>query len=138
MSWTTTSNVIDSWVGEGTPTDTDLVQIWIDRSERYLKTKVSDLKTRIDVDEEVDLLETTQDVVCNMVHRVLRNPGGLRTSQMTTGPFTEMVTYSGEKPGALYATEEEIALLTFAGNTGRAYTVDMIPTTSRYSPYYGS
>lgn len=135
MSWTTTDDVIDSWVGEGAPADTALVQIWIDRSERFLKSKISDLDSRI-TSAETDLLEKTQDVVCNMVHRVFRNPSGVRSSQMTTGPFTETVTYSGDKPGALYATEEELASLTYAGNMGQAYTVDMIPTTSFYSPHY--
>lgn len=138
MSWTTTTQVIGSWVGEGAPTDTGLVQIWIDRSERHLKSKVFDLETRIDVDDEIDLIEKTQDVVSNMVHRIFRNPSGVRTSQTTTGPFTEMVTFSGDQPGALYATDEEVASLTFAGNNARAYTVDMIPVTSPFSSNYGS
>ena len=137
MSWTSTEQVIGSWLGEGAPTDPELVQIWIDRSERLLQTKVLDLATRIAADPtELNLLETAQDVVSSMVQRIFRNPSGLKTSQMSTGPFTEMVTFSGSQPGALYVTEEEIGYLTYSGTTGMAFTVDMIPTTSVFSANY--
>lgn len=128
MSWTDPTDVTDSWIpADDAPTDTDLIQIWIDRAERYLKAKVPTLAARI-ADEETDLLEKTQDVVSAMVQRLFRNPDGTRQRQETTGPFTESMTFGGDQPGSLWLTDDELQLL--AGvSPGRhtAYSIDLLP-----------
>jgi hypothetical protein len=126
-SWTTPDMVLDSWIGDDAPTDEDKVQVWIDRAERLLRTRIPDLQARID-DDEVDLLEKVQDVVSAMVQRVFRNPQGFRQTQETTGPFTTSATFGGDEPGGLWLTDDELAIL--AGVTsGRfsAYSVDLLP-----------
>jgi hypothetical protein len=128
MSWTDPDDVTDSWIpADDAPTDTALIQSWIDRAERYLRSKIPTLSARID-DAEEDLLEKTIDVVSAMVQRLFRNPDGTRQRQETTGPFTESMTFGGDQPGSLWLTDDELQLL--AGvSTGRhtAFSIDLLP-----------
>src|SRR5699024_10894340 len=87
-NWTPAEEVINSWIGPDAPEDEDLIDTWIGRAERSLRSKIPDLKERID-DEEEDLKEKVQDVVVAAVQRVFRNPEGVRQSNTTTGPFTD-------------------------------------------------
>ena len=117
--------VTGSWIGDGVPTDTARIQVWIDRAERFLRKKVPTLTARLATDPpEVDLLETIQDVVSNMVQRVFRNPEGTRTSQSTTGPFSQSVTFGGDQPGYLWATDDELNSLSGSAGRYHAYQVD--------------
>jgi hypothetical protein len=138
MSWTTPTDVTAAWIGEGKPTETTLIQVWIDKAERALRRHVPDLQDRIDAeaeDDKTDLLQTARDSVVSMVTRVFRNPEGIRQTNVTTGPFSGTKTYGGTTPGGLEPTDDELAgLVTYV--TGRAYTIDTIPTTSPYSPHY--
>lgn len=126
MTWTTVTDVIGSWIGDDAPTDTAKVELWIGRAERVLRRKVHGLEARIDL-PELDLLETVQDVVSNMVQRVFRNPEGVRQRNETTGPFTGSVTFGGDQPGALWVTDDELAALTGAVSAGGAFMVDTLP-----------
>jgi len=125
-SWTTPAMVIDSWVGEGAPVgQTTLVQTWIDRAERMLRKRIPSLEARMALDPpETDLLETVQDVVSNMVQRVFRNPEGTRTSQSTTGPFSQSVTYGGDQPGYLWLTDDEADSLQLTSTGSKAFQID--------------
>lgn len=139
MSWTSPDDVIDAWIGEGAPTDTDQVQIWIDKAERELRYRVSDVQTRIDAEAaetpaRTDLLETAKDVTVSMVTRVFRNPEGIRQTNVTTGPFSGMKTYGGDVPGGLGITDDELAKL--QGASAGAFSIDLIPSTSPFSPDY--
>lgn len=132
MSWTDPPDVIDAWIGEGAPSDPDLVQVWIDKAEREVMYRVPDVLTRIsagDLDQQVVI-----DVVVAMVTRVFRNPEGFRQKATTAGPFTESSTFGGNIPGALGLTDEELAKL--QSKTPGAFTIDMIPSTSPFSPSY--
>jgi hypothetical protein len=138
MSWTQPADVIGSWIGPDAPSDEDQVQIWIDKAEREIKHRVSDVQTRIDAEGAEDparteLLNNSIDVTVSMVTRVFRNPSGLRQTNETTGPFTTSMTYGGALPGALEITDAEIAKLRGAQTRG-AFTVNMIPTSSPYYP----
>ena len=141
MAWVTAADVIDSWIGDGAPSDTALVDSWIGRAERLVRRSVPDLQARIDVEAasipaSTELLDTARDVVVAVVQRIFRNPEGVRTRQESTGPLGGSVTYGGAEPGGLALTSDELASL--RGSTGgqRAFTVDMIPSSSYYSPYF--
>ena len=138
MAWTTAAEVIDAWVGSDAPADSALVDVWIDKAERLIRSKVPGLTDRIEADPvtEPDLLGNVKDVVTAMVQRVFRNPEGVRQRQEGSGPFTGSVTYGGDQPGALAVQDSELALLSLVGSNRGAFTVDTIPVTSPYSPYW--
>lgn len=140
MAWTTASDVIGDWIGSDAPTDSALVAAWINKAERLLRSKVSELSARIDANPvtEPDLLSNVKDVVTEMVHEVFRNPERIRQRQEGTGPFTGSVTYGGDQPGALRVTDEQIALLSVAGSARGAFAIDMIPSSSPFSDAYVS
>jgi hypothetical protein len=122
MSWADPQDVIDRWVGPGAPTDEDMIQRWIDDAETVLRYEVPDIEARLD--EGTLTMDTVVFVVCRMVIRVLRNPRGVR--QEGVGPFN--VTYTGDKPGDLWLTDDERAML--EGQPRRrqtAFTIDPTP-----------
>lgn len=135
-SWTAPTDVTGAWIGEGVPTDTALIQTWIDKAEREIRRTVPDIQTRIDAEEaetptRTDLLETAKDVTVAMVTRVFRNPEGIRQVNETTGPFTSSRMYGGDVPGGLGITDDELAKL--QGARQGAFSIDLIPSTS---PFY--
>ena len=137
MSWTTPADVTGSWIGDGAPSNSALIQKWIDRAEREIRFRVPDLQARVGAEAELepaktDLMETVNDVAVAMVTRVFRNPEGIRQANVTTGPFTESRTYGGDVPGGLGITADELAKL--QGSRGGAFTVSMIPSSS---PFFG-
>jgi hypothetical protein len=135
-SWVTPAEVIGSWIGGGAPSDQVLIQVWIDKAERAVRTQVPNLMSRIDAEAEEDpprkdLLDVARDVVVAMVTRVFRNPEGLRQTNTTTGPFSEMRTYGGDTPGVLGLTDEEFQAL--SGTRGGAFEIDLVPASSRFA-----
>lgn len=138
MAWTTAAEVVAAWIGGDAPTDTALVGVWVDKAERFLRAKVPSLQARIDATPvtEPDLLGNVKDVVTAMVQRVFRNPEGVRTRQESTGPFGGSVTYGGDQPGALWVTDAELASVSLSGSNRGAFTIDTIPVTSPFSPFY--
>ena len=130
MSWTLPEDIIDSWVGAGVPTDKAKLQVWIDRAERLIRKRVPDLQTRIDAEAELvpvetDLLDTTKDVVIEMVTEVFKNPDGMRSLQTTTGPFTNSTTFGGDNPGKLTLSHANENMLSGV-RPGEAFTLDLI------------
>jgi hypothetical protein len=140
MGWTLATDVTGAWIGPDTPTDSALVSVWIEKAERLLRSKIPDLSARIGADPvtEPDLLGNVKDVVTEMVQEVFRNPERIRQRQEGTGPFTGSVTYGGDQPGALRVTAEQITLLSVAGISTGAFTIDMIPASSPFSGSYVS
>lgn len=141
MAWTTANDVIGSWIGDGAPTDTVLVGTWIGRVERMIRRSVPDLQARLDdeaalVPASTELLDVTRDIVVAVVQRIFRNPEGVRTRQESTGPLAGSVTYGGSEPGGISLTGDELASLRGSSGGQRAFTVDMIPSTSPFSPNY--
>jgi hypothetical protein len=112
--------------------------VWVDKAERLLRAKVPSLQARVDADPvtEPDLLGNVKDVVTAMVQRVFRNPEGIRQRQETTGPFTGSVTFGGDQPGSLWVTDAELSMISPSGSNRGAFTIDTIPVTSPFSPYY--
>lgn len=139
MAWTTAADVIDSWIGDGAPTDPLLVNTWIGRVERMIRRNIPDLQARLDIEAglvpaSTELLDVTRDIVVAVVTRIFRNPEGVRTRQESTGPLAGSVTYGGNEPGGLALTADELTSL--RGSSGGAFMVDMMPSTSPFSPYY--
>lgn len=136
MSWTTPDDVIASWIGDDVPTDTDLIQRWVDRAERLLRREFPDLQDRIDSGDEPDLEATVVDVVAAMVTRVFRNPAGHRSvsGQETTGQFSgsNTITFGGENPGALGLLDEERDALRppDAPRGGQAFSIGVLPASA--------
>ena len=126
MTWTDPQDVIGSWVGDGAPTDPDLVHTWIERAEREVRRRVPDIDARLALNE-ADLLETVRDVVSAMVGRVFRNPDGSRQWQETVGPFSRSGTFSGETRGGLMLTASELAALGGEARRPRAFELDLLP-----------
>lgn len=137
-NWTTADEVVAAWIGDDAPTDSAKVDLWIGRAERLLRSRVTGLAPRVAADPTVepDLLDNVKDVVTSMVQRVFRNPEGVRTRQETTGPFSGSVTLGGDQPGELWITDDELSRLVLSGSSPGAFTIDTIPVTSPYSPYY--
>lgn len=135
MAWTTAEEVVADWVGDDAPSDLVKVERWVGKAERLLRSKVPGLAERLVVLPvvEPDLLGNVKDVIAEMVQEVFRNPEGVRQRQEGTGPFTGSVTYGGDKPGALRVTEDQIRLLSPAGEDTGAFTIDMIPAGSMFS-----
>jgi hypothetical protein len=136
VAWTTAADVIDAWIGDDAPTDSNKVGIWIEKAEREIRSQLPDISSRIAADLTGDLLANTMDVVIEMVQRVFRNPEGVRQISEGTGPFSGSKTYGGNHPGVLYMTDENLAKLSPAGSNSGAFTVDTIPVSSPASPYY--
>ena len=136
MSWTTPADVIDAWIGDDVPADPAKLQLWIDQAERLIRFYVPGIQARID-EPEADLLDNVISVVVAMVSRKFRNPEGIRQASITTGPFSEQRTYGGDEPGSLLILPDELALISGDTQGGqRAFVVDTLPTSSRYSPFY--
>ena len=138
MAWTSSAEVVAAWIGGDAPTDSALVGVWVEKAERLLRAKVPTLAARVDADPltEPDLLGNVKDVVSAMVQRVFRNPEGIRTRQESTGPFGGSVTYGGDQPGSLWVSDAELAMISPSGSNRGAFTIDTIPVTSPFSPYY--
>jgi hypothetical protein len=135
MAWATPEDVVDDWIGGGAPDDLPQVAKWIGKVERLIRYHVPTIDDRIAAGNEPHLLDDARDVVIGVVHRVYRNPEGIRQRNETTGPFTGSVTYAGDVPGGLALTADEIDRLSGAGHAPqRAFGVSMIPKTSPFYP----
>lgn len=136
MAWTTSDDVLRAWIGDDSPSDTSLIDTWIDKAERLVRFHVPDISARLALDEG-DLQDTVIDVVAAMVIRKFRNPEGVRQENVTTGPFTESRTYGGDAPGELTLTADDIDRLTGKQKSGQqAFSISMIPTSSVFHPSY--
>ena len=132
MAWTVAQDVLDAWIGDDEPTDSQLVNKWIEKAEREIRFRIPGIQARITA-AEVDLLENAVDVVVAMVARVFRNPDGTRSMSTGEGPFSEQRTFGGDTPGTLALTADEVGKL--RGLTaGRGFSIGMIPSTSPFAP----
>jgi hypothetical protein len=84
----------------------------------------------IDADVASNVVPATRvvRVVARMIHRVLRNPEGVRTVQESTGPFGGSTTFGGDNPGELYLTDDDRRDIGGRKTKGKAFTVSTIPT----------
>lgn len=129
LLWTTVDDVKDRWIGEGSvPATDEQIARLLEDAEDTVSGEFPDLNDRIDGGE----IPPTRvaKVIARMVIRHIRNPEGVRSTQSTTGPFSEHVTFGGDAPGTIYLTDEDRAELAPRG-VGRAFTIDPTPASVR-------
>lgn len=134
MAWTAPQDVKDRWLlGDFPVPDTQLVVLIAD-AEDTVGSEFADIQARIDAESLP--VTRVQKVVARMVIRHIRNPEGIRQAADTSGPFTSSKTYGGNEPGAMYLSDEDRAELAGVKTGQRAFSIDTIPITSPFSPYY--
>lgn len=120
MSWATPQDIIDRWVGNDVPTDTDLMEALIADAEAVILSEFPKIQERID-DDELPLAVVTL-VVSRMVSRLLRNPENLTYWQQQTGPFGQARNYGGNNSD-IWLSDQELTLLA-PKKRGKAFEVN--------------
>lgn len=123
--WATVQDIQDRWLTGELPATDHQIQVLIDDAEDKILTEFP--KTPDNVLAGVLREGTVKRVVARMVNRVLRNPEGYRTTQMSTGPFSESTTHGGDNPGEVYLTDDDRRDLSGERARRKAYTVSTIP-----------
>jgi hypothetical protein len=119
MAWATYQDVLDRWVGNDAPTDTDVITALITDAEAVITAHYPGIQARItsgDLNEDLVIM-----VVVRMVTRVLRNPGNLTYLQQTTGPFGQGRTFGNDRD--VWLTDDEKTLLA-PQSRGKAFEVN--------------
>jgi hypothetical protein len=117
-------DIADQWIQSGVlPASNRQVERLVVRSWRVLASKDSTLEERVGSNNF--LAECLVDVIVSMVHRVLVNPQGFRTIATGEGPYTSSNTFSGDSPGALVPTLDELRLLGIARKRKGICTVEL-------------
>lgn len=123
--WATVQDIQDRWLTGELPATDAQIQVLIDDAEDKILSEFP--KTPENVTAGVLREGTVRRVVARMVNRVLRNPEGYRTTQSTTGPFSESTTHGGDNPGEVYLTDDDRRDLAGERARRKAYTVSTIP-----------
>ena len=123
--WTTIEDVKDRYIGGDLPASDAEIQVLIDDAEDIVRREIEDIE---------DLIEggtvppsRVKRIVARMVIRVLRNPDGYRSTNLTTGPFSQGFTLAGDNPGELTLTDEDKDDLVPGLGGQRAFSVDLMP-----------
>lgn len=119
MAWATYEDVLDRWVGDDAPTDTDVITALIGDAETVIKATYPGIQARITA--ETISLDVVIMVVVRMVTRVLRNPANVSYLQRTVGPFGQAQNF-GDKLDVWLSDEEKTLLA--PSNRGKAYEVN--------------
>lgn len=93
------------WMGSAWEFTDDQVKALLEDAEDAVRSVVP----TVDADMSSGVLPEARvtRVVCRVVLRVLRNPDGKRSTNVTTGPFSQNETYAGDNPGEVYLTDED-------------------------------
>jgi hypothetical protein len=118
MTWAVPQDIIDRWIGNDAPTDTDLMTALITDAESVILAEYPSIQARITADTLP--LATVTMVVARMVIRMLRNPDIVTYWQQQTGPFGQARNF-GESD--IWLTDQEISMLAPA-NRGKAFEVN--------------
>lgn len=119
MAWATYEDVLDRWVGDDAPTDTDVITALIGDAETVIKATYPGIQGRITA--ETISLDVVIMIVVRMVTRVLRNPANVSYLQRTVGPFGQAQNF-GDKLDVWLSDEEKTLLA--PSNRGKAYEVN--------------
>lgn len=103
--WASVDDVRRRWMGSSWDFTDEQVQALLDDAEDAVRAAVPSVNA--DIAANVLPVERVTRVVCRVVLRVLRNPDGKRSTNVTTGPFSQNETYAGDNPGEVYLTDED-------------------------------
>lgn len=123
--WATVDDVKSRYIGGDLPASDDEIQVLIDDAEDIILREIPDIEDLIE-SGEVPVSRVLR-IVARMVIRVLRNPDGYRSTNLTTGPFSQGFTWAGDNPGQLTLTDEDKDDLVPGLGGQRAFSVDMMP-----------
>ena len=118
MSWATSQDVRDRWLGPGSiPVSDEQLEILIRDAEDTILRVFPDIQQRID-DNDLPL-DRVVKVVCRMVIRHIRNPEGIRSMQEGAGPFRSRVLSAGMS-GSMYLTTQDFTSWRRSAAVGRS------------------
>jgi len=100
--------------------ETSAAQFWLDDAYNKLITQLPSVSTRLDDATAVEFHDLVVATVCAMVMRVFNNPDGLLEEGIDDYTSRRDATTS---TGALYATDQELALLAESGSSANAFTI---------------
>ena len=123
--WATVDDIKDRYIGGDLPATDAEIQVLIDDAEDIIRREIPDIEELIDSGEVPE--NRVRRIVAKMVIRVLRNPDGYRSTNLTSGPFSQGYTWAGDNPGELTLTDEDKDDLLPGIGGQRAYSVDMMP-----------
>ena len=123
--WATVDDIKDRYIGGDLPATDGEIQVLIDDAEDIIRREIPDIEELIDSGEVPE--NRVRRIVAKMVIRVLRNPDGYRSTNLTSGPFSQGYTWAGDNPGELTLTDEDKDDLMPGMGGQRAYSVDMMP-----------
>ena len=123
--WATVDDIKDRYIGGDLPATDGEIQVLIDDAEDIIRREVPNIEDLTDSGEIPE--NRVRRIVAKMVIRVLRNPDGYRSTNLTSGPFSQGYTWAGDNPGELTLTDEDKDDLLPGTGGQRAYSVDMMP-----------
>ena len=123
--WATVDDIKDRYIGGDLPASDAEIQVLIDDAEDIIRREVPDVEDLIESGEIPE--NRVRRIVAKMVIRVLRNPDGYRSTNLTSGPFSQGYTWAGDNPGELTLTDEDKDDLLPGMGGQRAFTVDLMP-----------
>lgn len=135
--WATVEDVKTRYIGGDLPASDDEIQVFLDDAEDIVRREIPDVEDRI-ASGEVPVSRARR-IVARMVIRVLRNPDGYRSTNLSTGPFSQGFTWAGDNPGELVLTDKDRDELVPGMGGQRAYTVDLMPEGAGFeAPIWGN
>lgn len=126
--WATVTDVKDRYIGGDLPASDSEIQVLLDDAEDIVRREIPTIEDLI-ASGEVPAHRVLR-IVAKMVIRVLRNPDGYRSTNLTSGPFSQGYTWAGDNPGELTLTDEDKDDLMPGIGGQRAFAVDMFSDTA--------
>lgn len=129
-NWTEPQQVLDRWTADEEPPDNKL-ETKIGQAERAIRREFPTMAARLlaqapDGEKlEPDLPELIADVVADLVQDSFTNPLGLRTQQITEGPWNEQRTVAGDAPGKMTLSAQHRKLLNPSRSGSRLKSIDL-------------
>lgn len=128
--WTEPDEVLARWTADEDEPETEKLVTKIGQAERVIRREFPTMAARllaVDPDGskvEPDLPGLIADVVSDLVQESFTNPLGLRTMQVTEGPWNEQRTVAGDSPGKMSLSAQHRRLLSPSRSGSRLRTID--------------
>jgi hypothetical protein len=127
--WASFDDVIDRWVGDESPLDSNLVTVLLDDAAAVILSEFPKIQARIDAGSLP--LQTVTLVQVRMVSRVLRNPENLTYWQQQTGPYGQSRNFGSNNQDIWLSAEERQMLSPKRG--GKAFSVNLAPSAQAWA-----